>query len=72
MRVSKLIIEKILTDSAFSGELAIALGVKQQSVIALAKRNSEKLTLYRAFLFYREKGFEETDIFENFPPKKKQ
>ncbi len=67
MKVSKLIIEKILTDSTFSGELAISLGIKQQSVIGLAKRNSEKLTLYQAVLFYREKGFTEKEIFEDIP-----
>ncbi len=68
MKVSKLIIEKILTDSVFSGELAINLGIKQMSVIGLAKRNSDKLTLYQAVLFYKEKGFTEKEIFED--PKK--
>ncbi len=72
MRVSKLIIEKILTDSTFSGELAISLGIKQQSVIGLAKRNSEKLTLYQAVLFYRKKGFTDEQIFEELKPQNKQ
>ncbi len=72
MKVSNLIIEKILKDSSFSGELAINLGIKQQSVIGLAKRNSEKLTLYKAILFYREKGFADAQIFEDFKPKTNQ
>ncbi len=64
MKVSEFILNKILTDSTFSGELAIKLGIKQQSVIGLAKRNSEKLTLYQAILFYQEKGFSIEEIIE--------
>ncbi len=64
MKVSKKIREKILTDNLFSTELAMKLGIQQQSLFGLAKRNSEKLTLYQAILFYKEKGFSEEQIFE--------
>lgn len=46
MKVSKIILDKILTDNGFSAELASKLNLQQQSVIGLAKRNSDKLTLY--------------------------
>ncbi len=69
MKVSHLILEKILNDSTFSGELAIELGITQQSVKSLAKRNSEKLTLYAAILFYRSKGFKDEEIFEDLKSK---
>lgn len=72
MKVSKIIIEKILTDNAFSMELAIELGMQQQSVLGLARRNSEKLTLYRAVLFYKRKGFTENQIFDEITEKQYQ
>ncbi|MCO7354062.1 hypothetical protein [Riemerella anatipestifer] len=64
MKVRKEIIEKILTCNEFSMELAKRLGIQQQSVIGLAKRRSEKLTLYKAVLYYKEQGFTEEQIFE--------
>ncbi len=69
MKVSNLIIQKILTDNHFSNELAIELGIQQQSVLGLARRNSNKLTLYQAVLFYRAKGFKDEEIFEDLPSK---
>lgn len=63
-KVSKIIINKILNDNDFSLELAIRLGIQQQSVKGLAKRKSEKLTLYEAIIFYKEKGYTENEIFE--------
>ncbi|SDE00718.1 hypothetical protein [Riemerella columbipharyngis] len=68
MRVTKLILEKILSDNEFSIELAKELGIQQQSVLGLARRNSQKLTLYQAVNFYIEKGFSKEEIFE---PEKK-
>lgn len=64
MRVNYKILEKILKDNDFSMGLAKAIGVRQQSVLALARRNSEKLTLYAAVLFYKKYGFTDEDIFE--------
>lgn len=66
MKVSKIIIEKILNDNAFSSELAKELEIQQQSVLGLARRNSDKLTLYKAVVFYRKKGFSEKEIFESY------
>lgn len=65
MKVSKTIIEKILNDNAFSADLAGVLNIQQQSVLGLARRNSEKLTLWKAVKFYKKKGFSEEQIFED-------
>lgn len=64
MKISQVIIEKIKTDNEFSIELAKVMKVQQQSVISLARRNSSKLSLYQAVLFYKEKGYSEEQIFE--------
>ena len=64
MKVSKIIIEKILNDNEFSIELAKRLGNQQQSVLGVARRNSRNLTLWEAVMFYKEKGFTEEQIFE--------
>jgi hypothetical protein len=69
MKVSKIIIEKILNDNNFSIELAKKLGNQQQSVLGLARRNSRNLTLWEAVLFYKEQGFTEEEIFCNFNTK---
>ena len=65
MKVSKIIIEKILNNNNFSIELAKRLGNQQQSVLGLARRNSRNLTLWEAVLFYKEQGFTEEEIFCN-------
>ncbi|WP_417430098.1 hypothetical protein [Halpernia sp.] len=62
-KVSEKIIEKILSENNFSIELAKRLDIQQQSVLGLAKRNSNKLTLFIAVKFYIEKGFTEEEIF---------
>ena len=62
-KVSEKIIEKILSENAFSTELAKRLDIQQQSVLGLAKRNSNQLTLFIAVQFYKEKGFTENEIF---------
>ena len=67
MKVSKIIIEKILNDNEFSIELAKRLGNQQQSVLGLARRNSRNLTLWEAVMFYKEQGFTEEQIFEKDP-----
>lgn len=64
MKVSQLILDKILEDNDFSMELAKELGIQQQSVLGLARRNSEKLTLWKAIKFFQKKGFTEEQIFE--------
>ena len=74
MKVSKKIIEEILTDNDFSMGVAKAMNIQQQSVMGLARRNSEKLTLYSAILYYKAQGFTEEEIFKDSdsynPPKK--
>ena len=62
-KVSELIILKILNENNFSIELAKILDIQQQSVLGLAKRKSNKLTLFIAVQFYKEKGFTEEEIF---------
>ena len=62
-KVSELIILKILNENNFSIELAKILDIQQQSVLGLAKRKSNKLTLFIAVQFYKEKGFTEEQIF---------
>jgi predicted DNA-binding protein YlxM (UPF0122 family) len=61
-KVSQLIINRILKDNDFSMALAKKLGIQQQSVMGLARRNSSKLTLYDAIQLYKEYGFKEEDI----------
>ena len=62
-KVSKIIIDKVLKENDFSIGLAKVLDIQQQSVLGLAKRNSNKLTLYIAIQYYKEKGFTENEIF---------
>lgn len=64
MKVSKMILEKILTDNDFSLGLAGVFGIKQISLEMLARRNSGKLTQYAAIEFYKKNGFTEEEIFE--------
>lgn len=63
MNISKKIIDRILNDNDFSMELAMRMGIQQQSVMGLARRNSVKLTLYEAVLYYRGCGYDDKDIF---------
>ncbi len=64
MNVSKKILNRILTENRFSLDVAKVLDIKQLSVIALAKRNSTKLTQYALVQFYKEQGYKESEIFE--------
>ena len=70
MELTNLIIKKILNDNNFSIELAKRLGVQQQSVLGLARRNSRNLTLWEAVVFYKEQGFSEEQIFQDFKANK--
>lgn len=72
MKISQKIIEKILNDNVFSIELAKRLGNQQQSILGLARRNSRNLTLWEAVMFYKEQGFTEEEIFEDYEIYKKQ
>ena len=64
MKVSKVILDKILKDNDFSLGLAEIFNIKQVSVELLARRNSGKLTQYAAVEYYKSRGFELDEIFE--------
>lgn len=64
MKVSKIIIDKILTDKKFSSDLGQIFNIKQISVELLARRSSGKLTQYAAVQYYRSCGFTDEEIFE--------
>lgn len=65
MKVSPLIIEKILNDKAFRLNVALALGVTERNVQILANKGSDNLTKASAVRFYKSTGLTEEEIFEN-------
>lgn len=65
MKVSKAILNKILTDNDFSLGLANIFKIKQVSVELLARRKSGKLTQWAAVEYYKSQGFTEEEIFES-------
>lgn len=73
MRISEVILQKILTDSTFSRDLSAVLGIKQMSVERAAQRvrkdsvKNYSLSRPEAILFYKEQGFSEDEIFEKAP-----
>ena len=66
MEISDFIVEKIKKENNFSIELAKILGIKQQSVVNLAKRKSRNLTLWDAVMFYKKIGLSEEEIFQDY------
>ena len=64
MKVTQLIIEKLLNDKKFRLSTALALGVSERNVQQLAQRNSDNLTKMAAVKVYREHGFTDEQIFE--------
>ncbi len=64
MKVSKKIRKRILKENQFSLDVAKVLDIQQVSVRDLAKRNSDKLTIYSLVQFYKEQGYKEEEIFE--------
>lgn len=64
MKVSALIIEKLLNDKKFRLSTALALGVSERNVQQLAERNSDNLTKMAAVQYYRSTGLKDKDIFE--------
>lgn len=67
MRVSQLIIEKLLNDKNFRLNTALALGVTERNVQILADKNSDNLTKAAAVLYYKSTGLTDEEIFENVP-----
>ena len=66
MKVSQLIIEKLLTDKNFRLNTALALGVSERNVQILADKNdvNSNLTKMAAILYYRSTGLTDAEIFE--------
>jgi len=64
MKVSQLIIEKLLTDKNFRLNTALALDVTERNVQNLAERNSDNLTKAAAVKYYKSTGLKEKEIFE--------
>ncbi len=63
MKVSKLILEKLLSDTDFRLSTALALKVSERTVADYAKKESDNLTKYAAFLYYKSQGFTVAEIF---------
>ena len=64
MKVSALIIQKLLKDKKFRLSTASALGVTERNVQQLAERNSDNLTKMAAVEYYRSTGLSDEQIFE--------
>ncbi|WP_298118047.1 hypothetical protein [Flavobacterium sp.] len=63
MKVSQIIVEKLLNDKNFRLNTALALGVTERNVINLAKSNSDNLTKMAAVNFYKSTGLKDDEIF---------
>ncbi|GAB3024557.1 hypothetical protein GCM10027051_31540 [Niabella terrae] len=63
MKLSQKIKDLIATDNQFSLGLAAVLDVSQVAVRDLVRRDSDRLTLFAAVQYYKEKGFTEKQIF---------
>ena len=68
MRISKLITQRIISDNIFCLELALHLNrnnvfIKQLSLEKQAERFSDRLLHPLCIEFYKDKGFEEEQIF---------
>lgn len=66
MKVSQLIIGKLLNDKNFRLNTAIALNVTERNIQILADKNStnSNLTKMAAIKFYKSTGLKESEIFE--------
>jgi hypothetical protein len=66
MKLSPLVIEKLLTDKNFRLNTALALGVTERNVQILADKNdvNSNLTKMSAVKYYRSTGLKDKDIFE--------
>lgn len=63
MRVTQIIIEKLLNDKNFRLTTALALGVSERNVQKLAQANSDNLTKMAAVKVYYQFGFCDEEIF---------
>ncbi|WP_445454066.1 hypothetical protein [Flavobacterium sp. 25HG05S-40] len=65
IKVSQLILEKLLNDKNFRLNTALALNISERSVERLAERQSDNLTKMAAVNFYRSTGLTDEQIFES-------
>lgn len=67
MKVSQIIIEKLLNDKNFRLNTALSLNVTERNIQILAEKNSDNsnLTKAAAVKFYKSTGLKEKNIFEN-------
>ena len=64
MKVTQIIIEKLLNDTKFRLNTALALGVTERNVYNLAKSNSDNLTKAAAVEYFKSTGLTEDEILE--------
>lgn len=66
MKLTPLLIEKLLTDKNFRLNTALALGVTERNIQILANNNdvNSNLTKMAAVKYYRSTGLKDKDIFE--------
>ncbi|ANF51720.1 hypothetical protein A0O34_14935 [Chryseobacterium glaciei] len=62
--LSSKILNRILSDNEFSLALSLHLKKKQDTVIRLAKRESDILRLPEQINFYKENGYQQEEIFD--------
>lgn len=62
--LSTKILNRILSDNEFSLALSLHLKKKQDTVIRLAKRESDILRLPEQINFYKENGYQQEEIFD--------
>lgn len=66
MKVSQIIIEKLLNDKNFRLNTALALGVSERNIQILAEKNTinSNLTKMAAINYYKSTGLADKDIFD--------
>lgn len=62
MKVTQIIIEKLLNDTKFRLNTALALGVTERNVYNLAKSKSDNLTKAAAVEYFKSTGLTEDEI----------
>lgn len=62
--LSKKILNRIIVDNEFSLYLSLHLKMRQDTVIKMAKKESDVLRLPEQLDFYRSYGYEDKDLFD--------
>lgn len=63
-KLAQKILDRILDDNDFSLRLSMHMGIRQESLFRLAKREGNSLKLPEQVAFYKTEGFDESEIFE--------